>query len=330
MRGADAHGLAGKWAVVAAWSGAIMAGMDSLRVVFMGTPGFVTPVAEAVVERGCDVIAAYTAPDRRVGRGLRTQPSPVKEWAEAKGIPVFMPEKLGTAEERERFVGLGADLVVLAAYGLFLPKTFLFTPRYGAVNIHPSLLPRHRGAAPVAAAILAGDSVTGTSVMVMGEGMDNGPVLAQREVALTGTERTPVLTEALFSLGADLLRECLPAYVGGELKPQPQPEEGVTVVKRFAKEDGVLDWTRPAEELERQVRAFDPWPGSYTTWNGKRLEVLDAEVRQQDSFDAPVGAVVPADDRAAVVTGEGLLVLRRVKIEGRPAAGIQEFLRGRG
>jgi methionyl-tRNA formyltransferase len=232
-----------------------------------------------------------------------------------------------SGEEQERFKALGPDLVVLAAYGLILPDAFLFVPRHGAVNVHPSLLPRWRGAAPVPAAIMAGDDVTGTSIMVMNEGLDTGPVIASRSVPLDGSERSPELMARLFELGAELLAESLPAYIAGKLAPRPQGDDGVTVVKRFRKEDGVLDWTKTAVELERQVRAFDPWPGSMTTWNGKRLEVVEAGVGVPGPGAAP-GSVVRGDMGVGVTTGKGVLLLRTVKLEGRSATAIADFVRG--
>ncbi len=303
--------------------------MEAPRVVFMGTPDFALPIADVVLHLGYPIVAVYTAPDRPVGRGMKVRPTPVKEWATSHGLPVYTPAKLSLDEERERFLDLDADLVVLAAYGLLLPKTFLFAPAHGAVNVHPSLLPRHRGAAPVAAAILAGDRVTGTSIMVMDQGLDTGPVLARREVPLQGDERTPALTDRLFRVGADLLTECLPGYVLGQIAPEPQPDEGVSVTKRFTRADGEFDWSAPAAELERRVRAFDPWPGTFTTWNGRRLEVVEAAVAPSER-GLEAGTVVRSDDGAGVVTGEGLLLLLQVKLEGRVETPIQDFLRGHG
>ena len=305
----------------------MMRRVDPFRVVFMGSPDFAIPVLEAVLGLGQEwvVVAAYTSPNRESGRGRQPHRSPVKAFASERGIPTLSPSRLSAEGEVERFEALSADLVVLAAYGLLLPVPFLTGPRFGAVNVHPSLLPRHRGAAPVAGTILAGDETTGVSVIVMDEGLDTGPVLGRREVRLDGTERTPQLTARLFAMGADLLADVLPAYVSGALAPMPQPTEGATVVKRLSKADGLLDWTKPAAVLERQVRAFDPWPGSATTWDGKRLEVLDAAVGEAGST-AP--GTVDIDGGVGVSTTDGVLVLRRVKLEGRRATAAADFVRG--
>jgi methionyl-tRNA formyltransferase len=301
------------------------------NVVFMGSPQPAATVLDAVARMaaswGWTIRAVYTAPDRKAGRGRKMQRSPVKERALALGLDVMTPARVTPAEEQERFKALNPDLVVLAAYGLILPDAFLFVPRHGAVNVHPSLLPRWRGAAPVPAAIIAGDDVTGTSIMVMNEGLDTGPVIASRSVPLDGSERSPELMARLFHLGAELLAESLPAYIAGALAPRIQADDGVTVVKRFHKQDGVLDWTKTAVALERQVRALDPWPGSATTWDGKRLEVVEARVGVLEPRAAP-GSVVRGEMGVGVATGEGVLLLRRVKLEGRPATAIDDFVRG--
>jgi len=305
--------------------------MSTLNVVFMGTPSFVVPVLEAVErllpEIDGRVVAVYTAPEKPAGRGRRLAPSPVGEYAASKRFAVLTPLRLRSEREVARFESLGVDLVVLAAYGLILPAPFLFGPRHGAVNVHPSLLPRYRGASPVAAAILAGDRVTGTTIMRMDEGLDTGPILEQREVALDGTERTPQLTDRLFRLGAAMLEDCLPRYVRGEVEAAPQPDEGVSVVKRFAKEDAMLDWSRPAIELERRVRAFDPWPGTATVWRGERVEVLTASLGM--ATDAAPGTVVREGKGIAVATGDGSLVLGQVRPAGRKAMDATAFVVGR-
>ena len=300
------------------------------RTVFMGSSAEVIPVLEALLRLQWPVAAVYTPPDRRVGRGLRWAAPPVKEYAQRMGLPVCQPASLRSEEAVRELAAYAPDLVLVAAYGKLLPPPVLEVPRRGCLNVHPSLLPRHRGASPVAAAILDGDAVTGVSLMEVDEGLDTGPVLAQREEPVRPDDSTPALIERLFGLGAELVEETLPRYVAGEVTPSPQSEEGATVSRRVKKEDGELDWSRPALRLERQVRAYLPWPGSATRWEGKRFEVLEARVVVGPRQEAP-GTVVGLPSSTApagVVTGDGMLVLRRVKLEGRPELGMAEFLRG--
>ena len=306
--------------------------MQPVRVVFMGSPQPAVAVLDATVEvagaNGWLVVGAYTAPDKPEGRGRRISSSPVRRRAEELGIPVLTPRRLTVEEEQERFRALHADLVVLAAYGLLLPAPFLFGPAHGAVNVHPSLLPRHRGAAPVAAAILEGDLETGVTLMAMNEGLDTGPILTWRSVPLAGDERTPALTERLFTLGGEMLTEMLPLYVAGEMAPVAQPDEGATYAPRMTKADGLIDWREPAFLIERKVRAYDPWPGTAAIWEGKRLSITEARVHAGEEHLAP-GEVATDGDAIVVGTGKGALRLLRVKMEGRPEVGSAEFLRGR-
>jgi methionyl-tRNA formyltransferase len=302
-----------------------------MRIVFMGTPSFVVPTLQAVERIATnldgDIIAVYAGPDRPAGRGRKLAASPVKEYARDRGYDVLTPVRVTNDEEIARFEALGADLVVLAAYGLLLPVPFLFGPAHGAVNVHPSLLPAHRGASPVAGALLAGDAITGTTIIKMDEGLDTGPVLAMEELALDGTERTPELTERLFALGARLLESAVPAYVEGQLRPQPQSAEGASVIRRFKKADSDLDFSRPAVELERRVRALDPWPGTATTWAGQRLDIVLARVAS--GTNATPGTVVAVDNDVAVATSDGLLVLERVRPAGKNAMAARDFVRTR-
>lgn len=305
--------------------------MEPVRIVFMGSPQSAVGVLDATVEiaavSGWSVVATYTAPDKPAGRGRRLLPSPVRERAEALGIPVLTPRRLTLPEEQERFRELRADLVVLAAYGLLLPPPFLFEPVHGAVNVHPSLLPRHRGAAPVAAAILAGDTETGVTLMTMDEGLDTGPLLATRTVPLSGNERTPALTEQLFALGGEMLAEVLPRYVAGEVVPTPQPDEGATYTPRMTKADALVDWREPAQLIERKVRAYDPWPGTAAVWEGRRLAITEAAV-DSATGDLAAGEVRTQGDAVLVGTGRGALRLLRVRMEGRPEMAVADFLRG--
>ena len=331
--GAQWHdGLALGWQPVMAYPAANITPMEPVRIVFMGSPQTAVGILDATVgvadANGWAVVAAYTAPDKPAGRGRRLLPSPVRTRADELGIAVLTPQRLTLPEEKERFSTLRADLVVLAAYGLLLPAPFLFGPAHGAVNIHPSLLPRHRGAAPAAAAILAGDTATGVTLMKMDEGLDTGPLLASRSIPLNGDERTPALTDELFALGGELLATVLPRYVAGEITPGPQPDDGVTYTPRMTKADGLIDWNEPALLIERKVRAYDPWPGTATEWEGRRLAVAAASVEREVGGLRP-GEVRRHGDDVRVGTGEGALRLLRVKMEGRSEMSAAEFLRGR-
>ncbi|MDW7991638.1 MAG: methionyl-tRNA formyltransferase [Anaerolineae bacterium] len=297
------------------------------RIVFMGSPTFAVPALEALV-RAYPVVGVITQPDRPAGRGSHLRPPAVKVAAERLGLPVFQPERISTPAALDQLQSWKPDLIVVAAFGQILPPAVLNLPPYGCLNLHASLLPRWRGAAPIAAAILAGDSVTGVTVMVMDEGVDTGPILAQREELIRPDDTTGSLTERLSQLAADLLMETLPLYLSGTLQPKPQPEEGVTYCRPLKKEDGHLDWTRPAKELERRVRAVQPWPGAYTFWEGRLLKVLRAASLSESRQEEPPGRVVPFGNGAAVVTGEGLLHLLEVQLAGKNPLPIDAFLRG--
>ena len=304
--------------------------MTDPRVVFMGTPDFALPVLQAVLEMGWAVAGVYTAPDRPAGRGRRWEAPPVKRYAEAQGLSVYQPENFRGDGPVGELRALGPDVVLVAAYGKLLPPAVLAAARRGCVNVHPSLLPRYRGAAPVAAAILAGDSVTGATLIQMDAGMDTGPILAQREELVRPDDTAPALTERLFGIAATLVRETLPAYLEGALQPRPQSNEEATTTRLLKKEDGELKWATGAAALERQVRAYLPWPGSATRGQGRRLEVLEAAVVPGRRAEA-LGTVVPLPEGpngVGVVAAGGVLALRRVKLEGHSAMGVAEFLRG--
>lgn len=295
----------------------------------MGTPEFALPTLDLLCS-SYPVVGVVTQPDRPAGRGRRLESPPVKQLALAEGIPIYQPKRLRKLEAVEKVRSWSPDLIVVAAFGQILPGSVLEIPRFGVLNIHPSLLPRWRGAAPIQAAILAGDPVTGVTVMKMDEGLDTGPIVAQSETAIGPMETAGELEERLAQLGAELLIEVLPAYLNGDLQPRPQPEEGVTVVHRFPKSAAALEWERSADELACRVRAFAPQPGAYTTWNGRRLKILQARsLVAEETPDAEPGSTFVWEDMPAVVTGEGGLVLLHLQMAGkRPMSG-DAFLRGR-
>ena len=278
-----------------------------------------------------DVAAAVTPPDRERGRGRRSEPTPVKEAALRLGIPVLQPDSLRSQPAQNQLAKLDPGVIVVAAYGKLLPPQVLELPPHGCLNLHPSLLPRHRGPSPVATAILEGDEATGVSLMLLDEGMDTGPVIAQRPYTLSGEEIAGELTGTLFDMGAKLLEESIGPWTRGELQAQPQDNSQATVSRKLERADGLADWTLPAETLARRCRAYSPWPGLYTQWEGKTLKLLEVTPFP----DCQAGIVEPSQVVAVglgkgmyVVTGHGMLALERVQLEGRRAVNGEEFLRG--
>ncbi len=274
--------------------------------------------------------AVVTPHDRPRGRGRQPERPPVKEAALSLGIPVLQPTTLRGESVLAELAALEPDVIVVAAYGKLLPPAVLSLAPHGCLNLHPSLLPRHRGPSPVASAILEGDEVTGTSLMLLDEGMDTGPVVARRELRLEGKETAGQLTKQLFELGADLLRQNLHRWVAGELKAEPQNDAVATLTRRLERSDGRADWHLNAEELARQCRAYDPWPGLHTEWDGRTLKLLELGTVDDGIFHAAPGNVIsdPSSDRLMVGTGRGLLSLGRLQLEGRRAVSGKEFMNG--
>jgi len=300
---------------------------EGARVVFMGTPDFAVPVLTALI-REYRVVGVVTQPDRPAGRGRQVTISPVKQMALEHDLLLLQPRSLRSPDALAQLAAWKPDVIVVAAFGQILRQDVLDLPPCGCLNVHASLLPRWRGAAPVSAAILGGDEVTGVTIMKMDAGLDTGPILAQREEPIRPDDTAATLEGRLAQLGADLLVETLPAYLAGALQPRPQPEEGVTYAKRLRKRDGRVDWSRPAVELDRQVRAFTPWPGAFTTLRGRRLKLLRTAPLPNWRGDAPPGTVVALDDGVAVATGEGALCLEKVQLAGRRRMDIVAFLCG--
>jgi len=300
-----------------------------MRLVFMGSPQFAVPPLEDLLLDRYQVAAVYTQPDRPAGRGRGLVASPVKQIAQARGLTVVQPASLKAAGVVKRLGGFKPDVIVVAAFGQILPKPVLDLPRLGCLNIHPSLLPRFRGASPVASAILAGDDFSGVSIMLMDEGLDTGPVLARAQIPVSPRDTTGSLTAKLSWLGARLLGEVLVGWSRGELTPRPQNETEATHCGPITKEEGEIDWRLPAVDVWRRVRAFNPWPGCYTRWRGKSLKIIEAGPPEEGGT-AKAGEVVAVGSKAGfgVGTGDGILAVSKVQLEGKKAMSAAEFWRG--
>ncbi|MBV9551653.1 MAG: methionyl-tRNA formyltransferase [Alphaproteobacteria bacterium] len=296
-----------------------------MNLVFMGTPDFAATILDALIGAGHHIVAAYSQPPRPAGRDHRLRPSPVQALAEQNGIPMRCPVSLRNPQAEAEFAALDADAAIVAAYGLILPPGILAGPRRGCLNVHASLLPRWRGAAPVQRAILEGDDETGITIMQMDEGLDTGPMLLRRAVAIEPATTGGGLTEELAQLGGRLIVEALVRL--DDLTPTPQPEEGTTYAKKLSRDEARLDWRAPAERLERQVRAFDPWPGAFFVAGGaeERIRVLSAELIPAGGSRMP-GTVL--DDRLTVICGNGALRPTRIQRAGRAPMDTAAVLRG--
>ncbi len=295
------------------------------RLVFMGSPDFALPSLNALANE-YQVVGVVTQPDRPAGRGRHLTPPPIKELAERIGLPVIQPKTLKDPVAMEQLQTWRPDLIIVVAFGQILRQVVLDLPVHGCLNIHASLLPRWRGAAPIQAAILHGDIQTGVTIMRMDPGVDTGPILAQHPEPIFPEDTAGSLSARLASLGAELLIETLPGYLRGDVQPIPQDDSFATYAPMIAKGEGRLDFNLSALELTRRVRAFHPWPGTFIEWNGGRLNILQAHPAEFRS-DSP-GAQVIHDGLPAIATAEGLLILDRVQPAGKKPMQGKEFLRG--
>ncbi len=294
------------------------------RVVFMGSPEFALPTLRGLAAN-YDVVGVVTQPDRPAGRGKQLTPPPVKTLAQELGLPVMQPNRLRELEAMAQLRDWAADLIVVAAFGQILRQDVLELPPHGCVNVHASLLPRWRGASPIQTAILAGDTETGVTIMLMDKGLDTGPILSKRAIPISPEDTAAALSDKLSVLGADLLTETLPKYLAAELRPTPQPETGITLAPSLKKSDGGLDTSLTAEELELKVRAFNPWPGAFIIWKGQPLKVHRARTK---SGRSQPGHHSIEDGQPAIGTSDGLLIFEEVQPSGKKPMSGAEFLRG--
>ncbi|MBO9445393.1 methionyl-tRNA formyltransferase [Ruegeria sp. R14_0] len=292
-----------------------------MRVIFMGTPDFSVPVLDALVEAGHEIAAVYCQPPRPAGRGKKDRPTPVHARAQALGLTVRHPVSLKSAEEQEAFAALNADVAVVVAYGLILPQPILDAPAQGCLNIHASLLPRWRGAAPIHRAIMSGDVQTGICIMQMQAGLDTGPVLLREATDIGIEETTDQLHDRLSVMGAGLIVEALRELPN--LTPEPQPEVGVTYAAKIDKAEARIDWSRPAVEVDRQIRGLSPFPGAWTEFDGARIKVLASRMAEGQGVPGQV-----LDDALTIACGEGAVDLLRLQRAGKGAQDKETFLRG--
>lgn len=299
-----------------------------MKVIFMGTPDFSVGTLAALVEAGHEVVLAVTQPDKPKGRGKEMQYTPVKEYALEKGIPVYQPEKVRRPECIEELKKYQADVCVVIAFGQILPKEILEMTPYGCINVHASLLPKYRGAAPIQWAIINGESISGVTTMQMDEGLDTGDMLEKVEVPLgekiTGGELHDLLAEA----GAKLCAQTLEKLEKGELKPEKQGETPTAYARMLDKKLGNIDWTRPAVEIERLIRGLNPWPSAYTTWNEKTMKIWDADVVDEEKTAEPGTIIEVTKQTFSVQTGEGALRINELQIPGKKKMSADAFLRG--
>ncbi|MBO55962.1 MAG: methionyl-tRNA formyltransferase [Dehalococcoidia bacterium] len=303
-----------------------------MRIVFMGTPQYSADVLQTLASHNVgDIVAVVTPPDRRRGRGRAIEASPVKQAADQLGLPIFQPESFRDEQVINSVRTLLPDMLIVVAYGLILPKAVLDIPKYGCLNLHPSLLPKYRGPSPVVSSIRAGDEVTGISLMLLDPGMDTGPVISQQVIEITSSDTAITLTKRLFTHGADLLINSIGPWASQNITAQPQNESEATITQKIIREDGLADWTLPSSVLDRYRRAFTPWPGLYSHWEGKLIKVLDTSFDESVETTKPPGSVLRLSNGKqgiGVTSGTGVLEINLLQLEGKSPITGADFLKG--
>ena len=305
---------------------------DSMRIVFMGTPEFSVPILSQLITNEYDIVAVYTQPDRPQGRGRRLIPSAVKQEALKHHLEIQQPAKLRETTAQLYLTELHPDIIIVASYGQILPQQILDIPRFGCLNVHPSLLPLYRGSSPISTAILNGDSETGVTIMLMDAGLDTGHILTQTSIAIETTDTSTALASRLAIIGARLLIDTIPGWINNQIQPVPQDNTRATHTRTISKQEGKIDWNLSAVEIWRQVRAFQPWPGSYTSWQNKVFKIIDAFPIESHDNDREPGTIIAINNisgtYAGVITGKGVLALQQVQLEGKRPVSISDFLKG--
>jgi len=299
---------------------------QQIRTVFMGTPDFAIPTLQGLIDRGVDLCAVFTQPDRPKGRGRQLSSPPVKVLAEQAGIPVHQPGKLRDPQAVAQLKALAPDLIVVVAYGQILPKSVLEIPRYGCINVHASLLPRYRGAAPINKAVMEGEKSAGVTTMLMDEGLDTGDMLVKKSTAVAPEETAGALHDRLSLLGREAMEETLERICRGTLEAEPQDDARSSYAPMLKKEDGRIDWRRSAEEIHNQVRGLDPWPGAYTHLDGQVLKI--ARTVPGEGGGEPGTVLAAGAEGVRIACGEGTLLVRELQLPGKKRLSAAEFLRG--
>lgn len=298
------------------------------KIIFFGTPDFAVPSLRAILTLPySQLIAVITQPDKPVGRKKILTPPPVKLVAQENNLPVLQPERIKTKQFKEKLKQLAPDVVIIVAYGKIIPQNLLEIPKYGWLNIHASLLPKYRGASPIPAVILNGEKETGVSLMKIDTGLDTGPIISKKKIEIQPNDNFQTLHDKLSRLGAELLQESLLDYLKGNLTLKPQDNTKATTTKIIKKEDGRIEWSKPAEYIERHIRAFNPWPGAFCFYNKKRLKIIEATLSKDNSKLKP-GQTKSTNGLVIVGCGQGNLELKKIQLEGKKPQAIINFLRG--
>ena len=305
---------------------------ENIKIIFFGTPHFAEKILKEIITAGYSVVAVFTQPDKKFGRSRMMKKSAVKELAEKKTIPVFESQNLRQEKAVKEIMKLRPDLIVVAAYGKILPKSILEIPKYGAINIHASLLPKFRGASPVQEAILSGENKTGITLMLMNEKLDAEEIINQESISIKKKDTTHSLSEKLADVGGRALLETIPLWISGSIKPTLQNEKEATFCRTVKKEDGKIDWNDPAETIFRKWRAYKVWPGIFAYFTlrmgKKRLKLAEIEMEEKEDIGELPGKVIKYKDKIAVQAKKGLIVLERVQLEGKKEMTVEEFLKG--
>ena len=310
---------------------------SKIDIIYFGTPEISANVLKNIIKEEMNIVGVFTRPDSFYGRGKKLLESPVKQLAKTLDLTVYEPKSLRNRDIVELITKLAPDLIIVAAYGLLIPEEILTIPKYGVVNIHPSLLPKYRGPSPVATALLNGDLITGVSIMLLDKGMDSGPILATENLKITLEHNTQTLTEELFQIGSNLLVSTIPLLVSGQIVPTSQNKDNVTITKLLTKDDGNIDWEFNSEDISRQIRAFNPWPSAFTYYNSKRLiiekafSIVNEDINQRSNKSPGLVTQFESNGEAitGVICGDGILAITQLKLEGSSSQDITEFVRGK-